>query len=96
MVEIYFNAQSDNGTLTRGELSTPSPTILANSWRRPCVVEVVQPLSSSDASVQGSTGSVATRKLDEKCWIPRRGIEASHLAHVWMVKGKVQVPIGGP
>ena len=24
MVEIYFNAQSDNGTLTRGEMPAPN------------------------------------------------------------------------
>ena len=72
MVEIYFNAQSDNGTIT-----------IASRSRSIAVVEAV---SAEPTAVQRPSGTIADGNLDEKCGVYRSRIEVVDLADVCLVK----------
>ncbi|KAK4091040.1 hypothetical protein Purlil1_4620 [Purpureocillium lilacinum] len=71
MVEIYFNAQSDNGTLERGQ-QRPFP-----------VVELVPGIYAPSERSQSSTPAA---RLDAKCGLHRGRIPAADPAHVWLVQ----------
>lgn len=89
MVEIYFNAQSDNGTLTRGKSSNLQtrgcrPVITIAS--RPCSITVVEAVSAEPTAVQRPSGTIADGNLDEECGVYRSRIEVVDLADVCLVK----------
>ena len=67
MVEIYFNAQSDNGTLTASEWSSvirirPRD---ADEKNRPRTSGVVTKLYGKHTTRKGSQGAVAAAELDD-------------------------------
>ena len=67
MVEIYFNAQSDNGTLTASEWSSETRV---GSWdadarNRPRASGVVTKLYGKHTARKRSQGAVAAAKLDD-------------------------------
>jgi hypothetical protein len=67
MVEIYFNAQSDNGTLTSSEWPSRRCLVLghANVTARPCSSSMVAELYAKHATRKGSQSAVAAAKLDD-------------------------------
>ncbi|KAF4457168.1 hypothetical protein F53441_856 [Fusarium austroafricanum] len=70
MVEIYFNAQSDNGTLSRGKspsLMNMKALLIMTMWIRPRLIAMVQAISGKSAAVQRPPSTVTTSQLDEKC-----------------------------
>ena len=71
MVEIYPNAQSDNGTLERGKSSVRSkPGLYAdarNNRQRP--LAMVKQLPGGFKPLQGPARTSAAGYLDEKCRI---------------------------
>ncbi|CAG1971502.1 unnamed protein product [Fusarium graminearum] len=71
MVEIYFNAQSDNGTLTPG---------------RPCFVAVVKTISGKPRTTPRPAGTIANGELDEKCGLHRSRIETHDITDVRLVE----------
>ncbi|EKJ77281.1 hypothetical protein FPSE_02556 [Fusarium pseudograminearum CS3096] len=71
MVEIYFNAQSDNGTLTPG---------------RPCFIAVVKTISGKSRTTPRPAGTIANGELDEKCGLYRSRIETHDITDVWLVE----------
>lgn len=89
MVEIYFNAQSDNGTLTRGKppnLQTRGCRPVITIASRPRSVTVVETVSAEPTAVQRPSGTIADGNLDEKCGVYRSRIEVVDLADVCLVK----------
>ncbi|CEI69734.1 unnamed protein product [Fusarium venenatum] len=69
IVEIYFNAQSDNGTLTPG---------------RSCFVAVVKTILGKSRATPRPASTIANGKLDEKCWLYRSRIETHDITDVRM------------
>ncbi|KAF4973850.1 hypothetical protein FZEAL_9196 [Fusarium zealandicum] len=89
MVEIYFNAQSDNGTLTRGKPPSSAekrPPSIVTNVSRPCFVTMVKTVPTEPTAVQGPSSTVADGELDEKRGVHRSRIQAFDIAHVWLVK----------
>ncbi|KAM0409202.1 hypothetical protein ACHAPD_011367 [Fusarium lateritium] len=70
IVEIYFNAQSDNGTLTPG---------------RSCFVAVVKTILGKSRATPRPASTIANGKLDEKCWLYRSRIETHDITDVRLV-----------
>ena len=87
MVELYLNAQSDNGTLGRGGVDSPRVNRSTLTECRPCALQVVSAVSSRNATIQRPQGSPAAGKLDEKCWFRRSRVEIVNIAHVCLVEG---------
>ncbi len=70
MVEIYFNAQSDNGTLTSSEWSSKNQVGPqdADARNRPRTSGVVTKLYGKHTARKGPQGAVAAAKLDDAGW----------------------------
>lgn len=68
-VEIYFNAQSDNGTLTQSAF-LPFPfwaQLLTFDMARSRTSKVVETISGQHTTVQRPSSSLADAELDAKC-----------------------------
>jgi hypothetical protein len=73
MVEIYFNAQSDNGTLTSSEWPSGCccALIIADVTARPCSSGVVAELYAKHTTGKGPQSAVEASKLDDASGICR-------------------------
>lgn len=72
MVEIYFNAQSDNGMLTSSELffqSSPFSPGDIDLGVRSCPPSLVTELYAKHTACERPSGTVAAAELDDTSWI---------------------------
>lgn len=83
MVEIYYNAQSDNGTLTSSRFRWGrwrcSSTMLTMP-SRPCLASVVADIYAEHVGVQGPKSAPTVAELDDASRLCRGGIAAVDIA----------------
>lgn len=94
MVELYYNVQSDNGSLTRGSHSSDSRDTETNfcqlNSQRPLTVELQ--IFRKHARVEGSPSPTEAQGIDERCGLRGCGRTNAPAAHLWLVKRSVILP----
>lgn len=88
MVEIYFNAQSDNGTLTASESTRPTTRFLNSSdpSSRPCSAGVVPELHAECPAIQRPQSASPIATNVDRGWVWRGRNKSCDIASVRVVE----------